>query len=209
MSKTLLILAAGVIAALLLGGAVEVKIHPEKLASVPAAIAKSAKEGGLLTATKTKATISKRTVEQYVLDSEKQKFEVALQYVKEDSEKLNKLIEGEGSWDSDKVVTQATLLEDSLERIDEQSQEVPMDTLAEFKDKSEESLKTAQATLAKLEEFQNEYEDAKEKLASITQTLKDQLEKFDLTPEDADIAGAQDEAEENQESEPTDIPLKF
>ena len=211
MSKTLIIIGLGLIATLVLGNVVEIKFHPDKIKQVPSAVKSAAQDGSAFEKVRALAIRAKRTGEQWIIRDDRQRFEISLLYVQVDSTRLLELLETEGSWDPNKLLSQAKLLTESLERVYKQSESVPVDALASLKEESQLALNNSQASLDQLKEFQTDYEDLQAQLAQTTDSLEKQIGKFDLAAsqkDEGDVAGTKD-SENNESSSEEPIPLKF
>ena len=182
MSKTPFILLAGAVAGLNITDVIRISFHPEKIKSAPGVIAGLARDGSAYENTRAGVIRLKRAAEQRLVPDDQQQFAIAKEYVQADSGRLNSLLEGEGSWDSEKVVAQAELLAESLDRLREQSDGIPTETLA-----------AARSALRALDRLQ---------LTQAADILQTSLTEFGL----GDVAGEQD-GEKNEDETP--IPLKF
>lgn len=192
---THLILAGGIVAALLLGGVIEVNFHPDKIADVPRAVASAARDGSLYERARVQAVSLKRTGERMLIKDDQQKLTVALINVERDSERLANLTE-KGASDS-ALSAQSNLLEKSLDHLSEISQTVSLDDLISLKDKVAEAVNNAQATLNTIHEWQNRFSKLADTFNNAKQALERQVGKFG----DGAVAGTS--------TSPTPIPLKF
>lgn len=212
MRKTPFILLAGVIAALIIGDVIEVRFHADKLAGAPKAIAAAAQDGSMYEKVRAQAIKGKRLAERAIMKDEKQRLEVALKYVEQDSDRLRRMNEAGGG--EEKLAAQAGLLEHSLDRLREGSEKVSVEDLVALKDKTKTAFATAQDTLQTLEQGKRRFENLKSRLAEVRQVLEKQIGKLaDEEEGEGDVAGTtSDDEPTNQSPEPTPtpiIPLKF
>lgn len=168
MRKTPFILAAGVIAALVLTNVIEIRFHWEKLADIPQVLGAAAKDGSAYEKIRASVVTAKRSAEKWFIKDDKQRLEVALGYVEQDSSRLRRLVEAESA-SPEKLAAQANLLAASLARLQEESQAVSIEDLASFKDKLSLALSAAQET---------NYEAVKEKLTQVRQAIEAQIGLF-------------------------------
>ncbi|MEK7556828.1 MAG: hypothetical protein AAB538_02520 [Patescibacteria group bacterium] len=201
MRKTPFILAAGAIAALILGGVIEIRFHGEKLADVPKGIAAAAQDGSMYEKIRARAVGTKRVAERLIIKDDKQRLEIALRYVEEDSARLRRLSEeGNGP---EKLAAQVGLLEDSLSRVREQSQAVSIEDLRAFKDKAQASLALAREAVEISDQVKEHFETLKNRLAEVRESIENQVGRLESAEDSGDVA-----ATVTPSPEPS-IPLKF
>lgn len=200
---THLILVGGLVAALLLGGVVEVNFHPEKIADVPGAVASAARDGSLYEKARVQAVSLKRLAEGWLIKDDQQKLTVALTNVERDSQRLKTLSE-RGAKDG-ALDAQSNLLEKSLDHLAEISQAVSLDDLVSLKDKVAEAVGSAQATLNTINEWQNRFSKLADTFSNAKQALERQVGKFG----DGAVAGTSTSPSPTPEHSTTAIPLKF
>lgn len=210
MRKAPLIIAAGVLAALVVGDVLEIRFHTEKLAGLPSAISATVSDGSMYEKARAQVVTIRRSADRFLVKEKRQQYEVALNYVTEDSERLKKLTEsGE---DPEKITVQATLLEQSLDRLRQQANNVSVDDIASLKEKTSTALNTAQSTLETVKEVAAGYDTLKSHFTEAKEFIEKQIGQL-TTPDDSGaVAGTVDEAEKsdntsNQENTP--VPLKF
>lgn len=198
---TYLIVLGGGLAALLLGGVIEVRFHPEKIADVPGAVASAARDGSLYEKARVQAVSLKRTAEGWLIKDDQQRLTVALGNVERDSQRLKALSE-RGAKDG-ALAAQSGLLEKSFDHLSEVSQSVSLDDLVSLKDKVAEAVHNAQATLNAITEWQSRFTKLAETFESAKQALEHQVGQF------GDVAGTSTSPTPTPENSSSAIPLKF
>jgi hypothetical protein len=194
---THMILFLGAIAALMLGGVIEVNFHPDKIADVPGAVMGAARDGSLYEKARVQAVNIKRLAEGWLIKDDQQRLAVALSNVERDSERLKSL--NERGAKEEALTAQSNLLKKSLDRLSQVSQEVSLDDLVSLKDKVATAVNNAQTTLNAISEWQNRFAKLAETFENAKQALERQVGKFG----NGGVAGAQ------RVEQPSDIPLKF
>lgn len=200
---THLILVGGIVAALLLGGVIEVNFHPDKIADVPGAVMYAARDGSLYEKARVTAVNVKRTGEGWLIKDDQQKLTVALSDVERDSDRLKALSE-KGASDS-ALAAQSNLLEKSLNHLSEISQEVSLNDLVSLKDKVATAVNNAQTTLDTINEWHNRFSKLAETFNNAKQALERQVGKFG----DGEVAGTSTSPSPTPANSSSPIPLKF
>jgi hypothetical protein len=173
-SKLLFLLVlAGVTGALIVGGALEVKFHPEALGDVPGRVLAFTTEQGVLERGRVLLTRAKRIGEQALLRDASRKTEVSLLYIQNDADRLKELMNS-GKKEVGDLQPQAELLTDSVQGLNKLS----FDDIARHKDKAQESIATAVEALSQLKAIQQAQQAAQEQLARVTASLEEQLDPF-------------------------------
>lgn len=215
MSKLLFLILSIVAVASVATGVVEVQLHPDKLSSAPGDLTRFVSNGVLLEKARSVGISAKRAVELYSAQEENQKLEVAVGFVREDATRLEEMVEDKPN--IEKLVPQTEMLAKSIKRSRELAQDVSEGDLAELRVISEEAFGYAGSAFGKLAAFQKELQTSSDTLTKILE---------DVVPpeEEGEVAGAQDEAEdESEETAPvqseeaaeeplplnTSIPLRF
>lgn len=175
----LLITLAGVVAALTIGGVLEIKVHPENIGRVPGAIMQYFKDYQIMEQGRVLFTRAKRFVEGYIIRDPEQQRKVALQYAKTDAERLKQLIE-QGKTLPQDLEPQTKLLASSLEKVKGIADNLSGDKLIEFQKEAGETLKNVQENLAALQKLQAAYEQSRDRFASLSKSLEDGLAKVNL-----------------------------
>lgn len=183
MRTTHLILLAGALAALIIGDVIEIRFHAERLTGLPGALTAAARDASLYEKIRAAVVSGKRVAEKVFIKDDKQRLEIALQYVVQDSARLKDLSAGKSG-------PQANLLQESLAEVETLSQTVSVEDLIALKDKAAAAFHAAQ-------EIEQSYETVKNKLAQVRAALETQIGKL------GEVAGVK---EENSE---TPVPLKF
>lgn len=180
MSKlVLLVILAGVIAALAIGGVLEIKFHPENVSRVPGAVMQYFRDYQIIEQGRMLFTQAKRYVEGYIIRDPEQQRKVALQYAKTDAERLKQLIE-QGKTLPQDLEPQTKLLASSLEKVKGIADNLSGDKLIEFQKEAGETLKNVQENLAALQKLQAAYEQSRDRFASLAKSLEDGLAKVNL-----------------------------
>lgn len=175
----LLIILAGVIAALVIGGVLEIKFYPENISRVPGAIAQYFKDYQIIEQGRVLFIRAKRFVEGYIIRDPEQQRKVALQYAKVDAERLKQLIE-QGKIFPQDLEPQTKLLVSSLEKVKGIADNLSGDKLIEFQKDAGDTLKNVQENMAALQKLQAAYEQSRDRFASLAQSLADGLAKVNL-----------------------------
>lgn len=169
-----LVLAAGVVAAFLIWtGAIEVKLNNDKLASAPLAAKQMATDKTLYQQAGIFATKYKREFEQYLVKDDDKKLELALEYVKTDSESLSKLINNKA--DAKLLAQEAELLSASLEKSKGLMDKVSIDTVANIRDVARGSFTQARSALTAVQDRLAQNKESNGKLEQTVAALEKQV----------------------------------
>ncbi len=219
--KIIFILTGAGIAAMIYGGAIEVKVRPEKVFDLPGKAASIFQDRTALEKGRAYAVRLKRRGEMFVFREEDKRLQVALENVSNDADRLRELLSSSGD-KPEALLPQAELLIDSLQRVRQLAEEAPVKTVASLKEKSEQSFGAARQALGQLQELHQEYESVQKEFVRLTQSLEEQIGEFDFDggqregePEReegrGEVAGTEGEEREQQKEKPenTKIPLKF
>lgn len=206
MIKILLVLGLAV-AALIIGGVLEVKVHPDRITQVPGQVISFATQPTTQARARVLFTDLKRRGEQLIIKDESKRTKLALLYVSQDAAKLQEMM---SSADAAALLPQAELLANSITRMNKQLDTASLETVASLKDESREALAAAQETLLVLQKEKERYQSVQEKFAAVTAKIGESL--GGLKPvQSGDVAGAQDEPSPTPSDEPqfNAIPLHF
>ena len=184
MRKSHLILLAGAIAALIIGDVVEIRFHTDKLAALPAAVSAAAKDGSLYEKTRAQVLALRRAADRWIIKDQRQRYEIALTYVEQDSERLQR----------EPTSVHAVLLEQSLDRVRREAESISLEDLSSLKEKTAASFTLAQNTLEQVKDVVAGYENAKKRFADVKEYLEKQIGRLN-------VAGVSIEV--------SPIPLKF
>lgn len=206
-----LIIAGLIVGALIIGGVLEVTIHPERLAEVPSRVIGFISEPSTQARARTLLTDLKRRGEQLIIKDEEKRTKLALLYVTQDAAKLQEQV-AEG--DPATLLPQAELLAKSLQRAKTQLDSASIETLSSLREESRDAIGTAEATLQTLRQEHARYESIQEKFVSITTAIGENLAA--LRPSNGviepDVAGIQDEptpVPQNNDPQFNAVPLNF
>ena len=181
------------IAALLIGGVLEVRIHPDRLAQVPARVTAIVTDKATQESMKVRFTNIKRSAEQWIIKDDAKKMELAIAYINTDATKTSQLI-SEQQGNPATVVPQAELLVASIERAAELAGSIPADQLAEASSDTKNAFQNAQAALTELQQTQAEYEALQQRFATVTDELQQHIGQ--LSTEEGEVAGTSDNGAE-------------
>lgn len=197
----------------MVGGVLEIKIHPAELRHVPRRVSTFIQNPELLAKVRTTATTVKRWGEQAIARDEEKKLELALLYIKEDVERLRSLQSDEST--APVVVTaQAQQLTHSLAIAETSLRAVSVDTVLKMQERSQSSIAIIREALQHL---QSQRDAQKEEQKSFADTVAALEEKFTsvvaLTgsgSQQSSVAGAQDKnTPQPSPSASPAIPLTF
>lgn len=196
------------VAALIIGGVLEVKVHPERIAQVPGQVISFATQPTTQARARVLFTDLKRRGEQLIIKDESKRTKLTLLYVSQDSAKLQEMM---SSADSSALLPQAELLADSITRMNKQLDAASLETVASLKEESREALASAQETLLALQKEKERYEGIQEKFSAVTAQIGESL--GGLKPvQPGDVAGVQDKltpTPPGDEPQFNAIPLNF
>ncbi len=180
MSKIILLITlAGIVAALTIGGVLDIKVHPENIGRVPGAIMQYFKDYQIMEQGRALFTRAKRFGESYIIRDPEQQRKVALAYAKADAERLKQLIE-QGKTAPQDLEPQTRLLARSLEKVKTIADNLSGEKLIEFQKEAGDMLKSVQENLAALKKLQAAYEQSRDRFASLAKSLEDGLAKVNL-----------------------------
>lgn len=207
MSKiVLLVILAGIIAVLVIGGVLEIKVHPENLSRVPGAIMQYFKDYQIMEQGRVLFIRTKRFVESYIIRDPEQQRKVALAYAKADAERLKQLIE-QGKTSPQDLEPQIKLLANSLEKVKTVADNLSGEKLIEFQKEAGDTLKNVQENLAALKKLQAAYEQSRDRFASLAKSLEDGLARVNLGLTTKPAASPRPSS--NPTTSSTPIPLQF
>lgn len=197
----------------MLGGVIDVQFHPERLKDTPARVLALGQGVAVPENLRTQAITFKRQAEQAVLKDDHRRYQIALTYIKEDTERLSRLAQAKDS-DSEKLAAQTRLLSQSLEGLQALSEKIPLDVLTGLKPEVGTTLSQAKNSLQALSGFAANLNDIREKLARTSEFLQTQIGKFDGVGDNTTgiVAGTQSEPgpdSKNPASPASAIPLRF
>ena len=203
-----------IVAILVIGGVLEVKVHPEQLSQVPGRVMTFVGKPETASMARALVTDLKRRGEQLIIRDEAKRTELALLYVEQDAKRLDELTKEETTG-AEVVLPQAELLQKSMLRLQAQLDKAPVDTLVTLRTKSRETLETAQHVLGTLEKQRERYAVLQERFATVTEAIKASLAALGKSGGEAEVAGTRDEAEATTTPKPSAesninaIPLNF
>lgn len=203
MSKlTLLAVAAIVIG--IFGGVLEVKLHPEKLSALPGNISGLIQDGSLVERGRRYVTSLKRTGEFWLIRDERQRLEIATNYISVDAGRLDRLLEDNSQ--PTVILPQAELLAESMERAKNITGKASVDTVASLQTETKTALREAATTVKRLTETHADYQELEQKFATIVGILAKQLGSLG---EEGDVAGTQNTPAPTASPTIPAIPLNF
>jgi len=207
-----ILLAGLVVAGLIIGGVLEVQVHPEEISKVPGRVKTFATNPERLGSLKVTFVDLKRSGEQMLTRDDKKKLELTLLYVKQDAEQVNESEEPDEDSPA-KALPAAQLLAKSLNRAEAQLESADVETLLAMKEKSQESFSEAEEALSKLQERREKYEEVREQFASTVGTLEKSFDNIvaivGSKNKESAVAGAKDEVSSPSPTPTATIPLKF
>jgi hypothetical protein len=197
----LLVMLVLIVGIAIIGGVLEIKIHPDQLAAAPGRVLGFVTDKGTIEKARTLGVKLKRQTEQAVTKDDTQKFTLALGYMQSDADRLQDLTDEGG--EAETVVPQAQLLSESVERVRSQGEKVSVDTLTSQHDISREAFAKAQASLARLDELRSAHADLQAQFERITTALHNSLQT-------GAVAGAKDTVTATPTAAPVKaVPLSF
>lgn len=169
--RIIAIVAIAVAALLVASGAVEVKLHVDRLKDVPGYVTKIATDPAVRGKARIWFVNAKRDGEQWLANKDEQKkLKLALIYVAEDADSLAKNLE-DGSKEA-KRTQDAQLLLKSLERASTLLAKAPVETLAENREEGQETLGKAKDSLLKFAELEGTAQEAGEQVNNVIATIE-------------------------------------
>jgi hypothetical protein len=202
MSKLFLLLVAGALAALILGGALEVRFHPDKLSNIPQQLSALTKDQSAVTKSKLALIKLKRSGEWLVFRDKEKRLEIAVLNVGEDAGRLQEALAGADS-NPDQLLPYAQLLLDSIEKVRGAAQEAPASAVASMKEESTEAFLDARAALGQLQDVHEEYQTINEEFSRLTKALEEQVGTMNLGSEQGNSE------QQGAETEQSSAPLRF
>ena len=202
---------------LVLGGVIEIRVHPEAIVSLPQRIGELAGNAGAGESARAWVTEVKRSTEQWIVKDDHQKLTIAAGYITSDANRLLGLI-AEEPGDPATILPQAELLLDSIERARDIISAADIDAIAEAREDAHAALSSAAGALNKLKELEAEQEALHERFQETTQALADRIGTIESesTEEESDTTSDADDSDVSESEEPTQseadaagIPLEF
>lgn len=207
MSKlVLLIILAGLVATLTIGGVLEIKVHPENLSRVPGAVTQYFKDYQIIEQGRVLFIRAKRYAESYIIRDPEQQRKLALQYAQTDAERLKQLMD-QGKTLPQDLEPQTKLLASSLEKIKNIADNLSGEKLIEFQKEASDTLKSIQENLAALQKLQAAYEQSRDRFAALAKFLADGLARVNLGL--TTKPGASPSPSSQPTASGTPIPLQF
>ncbi len=200
---------------LIIGGVVEVKVHPDQLSNVPGQVVKIATDKILQQSIKAKLIALKRDSEQWLIKDEDKRIELAIAYIKIDTENLNRLI-AENEDNAKIVVPQAELLLSSIERTAKLASSASVDKLPHVSQAAKTTVTLAYETLAELNVVKDESKMLNKRLVQVTQLLEEYIgniiPKSNNSSNKTEVAGSKDPETIQSNPQPAvdeKVPLSF
>lgn len=178
---TVLIIIAFII--LTMTGVIEIKVHADRLGEVPGRVMQFINQPSTWEKARVLFTRVKRWGEQVLVKDADKKLEVSLVYVKDDAERLNRLVEKYKDT-PEAVLPQAELLVDSMKALQKESAAVSLETIMQFQEKSREVFSAATESLEHIKHIESVYEAIRDRLSETSSTLEQQLKDFVLPKND-------------------------
>ncbi len=208
----MVIFGGAIIASLIIGGVLEVKVHPEELSKTPGRVLALVTRPETVARARATFTDFKRRAEQAVTKDEQKRLQLSLGYVKSDAERLQQL-SAEKYANGQIILPQAELLDKSVQRLKEQMGKAPIETLLAVKNNSRDSLARAEEALKKLQEQRDKYEALKDRLTSVTKSLEASFKELFASSgrpiKEGEVAGLQDMKPSPSATPTKTIPLNF
>jgi hypothetical protein len=169
MSKIFLILIIIVLVGVgVVTGVIEVKIHADKLSSVPSTIQQVVTNGSILSQGEYYLTTWKRGAELAIANSDDKQFKLHMKYVENDTEKLKKALDEKKSPDT--IILRSKLLNESLEKAKETVEDISDEAMNEVRDSWVKILANANQELGRLGGLADEYKKYQEQIEKIAPT---------------------------------------
>lgn len=189
----LLIASVIALAILIGGGVVEVKVHPEEIGQVPTKLMALASNQATIEQVRTTAVTWKRQAEQSITKDDGDKFKIALANMQSDAKRLQELTD-KPNLAPEAIMPQATLLNDSVERVRTLGAKVPVTDLTAAHDSSRDAFTRVQDVLAKLQDVRNEHPELQAQFERITSSLATNVAQYTGHNPLGEVAGTQDKA---------------
>ncbi len=206
LNKIYIILVIGAIVALIFGGVVEVKVHPDKIAGLSKNTLNIFKDQSVVEKGRAIFIKFKRRGEQFIIRDKEKRLELALLYVEKDAERLNDLIKEDK--DASYFLPASQALIESLNLVRSTAEDAPVDVVASLKTKSQDAFSSAQETLGELKDIHGQYEAIQNEFTRLTESLEKQIGNLELE-EKEDNKEEENNEEPSKEPEKSAIPLKF
>lgn len=217
LNKIYIVLVIGAIAALIVSGVLEVKIHPDKIAGISKNTLGLFKDQSMIEKSRAFFVKIKRRGEQFIIRDKEKRLELALLYVEKDAERLNTLIKEDK--EASYLLPSSQSLIASLNLVRSTAEEAPVEVVASLKDKSQKAFSSAQETLGELKDIHEQYEAIQEEFTRLTESLEKQIGELNINEDDnaseeesgdkEEGSDEPDESIETEESTKEKIPLKF
>lgn len=208
MVKMLIVLGL-VVAVLIVGGVLEVQVHPERLGQVPGKVISYVTQPSTQARARVLLTDLKRRGEQLLIKDEAKRTRLALLYVTQDAARLQEQL---ASGDPAQLLPQADLLADSIAGATTKLDRASLETISALKDESREAISAAQESLEALQREQEKYQSVQEKFAAVTAAIREHLEALRPGSLKPDVAGVKDEpppTPPGDEPQINAVPLNF
>jgi len=170
MSKLLLLFIIGLIVVGVITGVFEVKVHVDKLGSVPATLQQTLGGGSFLPQVEYHFIVWKRKAEIAISNSDNKKFENYMKYVEQDTKRLKETLDTEK--DPEIVIMHSKLLKESLESAKTSIGNISKDALQKLRDSWVKILANANMELARLSILAGEYKEFQEQIEKIAPSPK-------------------------------------
>src|SRR3989344_6228340 len=158
---------------LVLSGAVEVKVHAEKIRALPEIVLSGAKDGSRLGTAQRAVLKARRFGENLLIQDKPKRLEVALLNVQADAKRLQQALESKA--EASTLLPDAEMLLDSLRQVRTAAQLAPVDAVAARKEDSARAFADARQVLQALREQQQEVASIEEELQRLTASLEEQV----------------------------------
>lgn len=199
----------------ILGGVIEVKYNQEELAAVLPNMIGAVTDAGTYESVRARGVGYKRQAEQWLVKDVDQKLQLAFQYVVQDTERLNEVLEKK-SESPEAVLPQAELLIKSIDRIGDLLVEAPAATVASAQKNTAVMLGDARGALSHLQDLEQNNPDSASSFAQVNSVLEWHIGEFDKSVTDgiSAVAGDRDDKTEGKVDEEgasadEEIPLEF
>lgn len=165
MSKLFLIAIIVLAVAGVATGVFEVKIHTEKLGTIPATFQQAVGQGNILSQAEYYLTTWKRQAEVTIANSDDKKFELFMKYVEQDTKKLKEALDTKKG--PDVIIVKSRLLNGSLEDAKEGVEDISDEAISKVRDAWLKILASANTELGRLSGLADEYKKYQEQIESI------------------------------------------
>lgn len=165
MSKLLLLTIIGLIVLGVFTGVFEVKVHLDKIGSVPSTLQETLGGGNIGSQAEYYFTVWKRKAEIAFTNTENKKFEYYMKYVEQDTKKLKEMMDAEK--DPEIVIQQSELLGENLMNAKRSVEKISKEALQEWRDAWVKILANANIELARLSLLAGKYKQLQEQIEKI------------------------------------------